>query len=234
MEGLSKTVAIIQARYRSSRLQGKVMLDLGNISVLGNVIRRLQKCNRLDGIVVATRNEPENNIIIQEAIKHGAQYFVHQGDVLTRFYKCAKFFGIDRIVRITADCPFIMPDLVDELIVGFEGFKYGSNVLKRTYPKGFDCEIFDFHQLERAFNLATEREHVTPWIIQNVKEKYSLEDKDDYSHKRITLDTPNDYKDLLEYNKIIGNVYDYQEFKNRVGSLTSTEEYCINLELGRV
>lgn len=232
-----KTVAIIQARYKSSRLPGKVLLDLGNMTVLGNVIRRLYKCKNLDGIIVATRAEAENGLIIQEAIKHGAQYFTGpDDDVLNRYYKCAKFYGIDRIVRITADCPYIMPDLVDKLIENSLGVNYGSNVLKRTYPKGFDCEVFDFKYLETAWCYAKdeEREHVTPYIIKQVNSKFSLEDEKDFSHKRITLDTPQDYEDLKNYYPIIGNVFTYPEAKALMHKLVSTEEYCVNLELGRL
>lgn len=234
-----KTIAIIQARYKSTRLQGKVLLNLGGISVLGNVIKRLQKCKQLDGIIVATSTEPEDHLIIQEAIKHGAQYFTgsHE-DVLSRYYKCAKFFDIDQIVRITADCPYIMPDVVDKLIQN--NFRYGatcdyaSNVIQRTYPKGFDCEVFRFDELERAYNLSEEREHVTPYIIKCAANKYSLVDSEDYSHKRITLDTAEDYRDLQSYHKIIGEIYNYDECKAVMNKLISTEEYSINLELGRV
>ena len=234
-----KTIAIIQARYKSTRLQGKILLNLDGNTVLGNVIRRLQKCKEIDGIIVATSTEPEDSLVVQEATKNGALYFCgSQNDVLDRYYRCAKFFGAERVVRITADCPYIMPDVVDRLLQ--ESYKngvqceYGSNVKKRTYPKGFDCEVFSFDELERTARFADleeDREHVTPFMRRSCV-NFSLEDNEDYSHKRITLDTWQDYQDLQSYP--LGNVYNYEECKKLLNQCISTEERNIAMELGHI
>jgi len=196
----------------STRLPGKVLRPLGNKTILGNVIHRVQKCN-VDGVVVATP-DPE---IVKDAINYGAQYFLGDEDnVLERYYKTARFFGADRIVRITSDCPLIMPDIVNELIDKAKRYEYGSNVLNRTYPKGFDCEVFDMDELERAYECAKkkeEKEHVTPYIIQHAMQKFSLKDNEDFSDIRITLDTEQDYQDLTKLYKHIGDVYDYDKVK---------------------
>jgi spore coat polysaccharide biosynthesis protein SpsF (cytidylyltransferase family) len=230
------TLGIIQARYKSSRLQGKVLLDLHGRTVLSHVIRRLQRCKNIDAVVVATSTEPEDTLIIQEAIKNGAQYFTgsHE-DVLNRYYQCAKLFHADRIVRITADCPFVMPDLIDKLIKESHEVDYGSNVINRTYPKGLDCEYMTFSELERANQYCMnplEREHVTAYIRGAAMQKYSLEDSEDYSHKRITLDTIEDYRDLKTYP--IQDIYTYEECKPLLSRCISTEESSIALDLGRV
>jgi len=157
-----KTICIIQARMGSKRLPGKVLRPLGNKTILGNVIHRLQKCKYIDGIVVAT---PDREIV-KEAVNHGAHYYLGDEDnVLDRYYRCARFFSADRIVRITADCPYIMPDIVDRLIDEAKNYSYGSNVLRRTYPKGLDCEVFSIKNLNSAHYYATkqhDKEHVTP------------------------------------------------------------------------
>jgi len=210
---MNKRVCIIQARMNSKRLPGKVLMPLGDKTVLGNVIHRISKCKLIDGIVVATP-DPK---IITEAIKHGAHYYLgDEMDVLGRYCKAARFFNADIIVRITADCPYIMPDIVDRVIESSNRFDYASNILKRTYPKGFDCEVFTVKELDRANKIATkpeEREHVTPYIIEHTMCKYSVEDKEDFSQSRITLDTPEDYECLMKLYKHIGEVYDYQEVK---------------------
>jgi len=214
---MSKTICIIQARIGSSRLPAKVMMRLGVKSVLGHTIRRMQRCKNIDAIVVATSTLDQDNIIVHEAINNGVFYFTgSEDDVLERYYRTAKFYDADKIVRITADCPFIMPDLVDKLIYESRNYDYGSNVLNRTYPKGFDCEVFSMSELERAFILAKgdEREHVTPYIIKHTMSCYSMQDIEDYSRLRITLDSKIDFADLQVYYSLIGNVFDYQQAKD--------------------
>jgi len=126
-----------------------------------------------------------------------------------------------------------MPDIVDELIekVGHH-YDYGSNVIKRTYPKGLDCEIFKFSELERAHRQSKEREHVTTWIRIHAMSRISLEDPQDFSKKRITLDTDNDYSDLKRYG--IDKIYNYEELKKILPKIQSTQEWSIYHELGRV
>ena len=218
-----KIAAIVQARLNSSRLPGKVLMSLGNKTVLAHVINRLSMCRELDGVIVAT---PDNDVI-KESVNNGAQYYKgDELDVLCRYYHCSKFFGVDRIIRVTADCPFIMPDLVDKLVRGSKKYDYGSNVVTRTYPQGFDCEIFSFEDLRRAFIYATDpydREHVTSYMKRCLV-NYSLRDEDDYSHKRITLDTLSDYNDLVEYNKVIGEIYSYTDCKKLLDKLVPAEK----------
>ncbi len=212
-----KTVAIVQARTTSKRLPGKVLKPLGDKTVLGNVITRLQRCKNLDNIIVACPYGDAD--IVQEAIRYGAQYFTgSEDDVLERYYKCAKFYGIDRIVRITADCPYIMPDIVDKLIQESK-LSYGSNVINRTYPKGLDCEVFDYEELERAYKHAEDREHVTTYIIKHAMAKYSLEDNEDYNELRLTVDWNFDYLNLSRSYDIIGEIYDYSTLKTKLSSL---------------
>lgn len=230
-----KTIAIIQARLGSTRLPGKILKPLGNKTALAHVIDRVKMCKNLDGIVIAFPYEDAS--LASEAIKNGVHYYGGSHlDVLDRYYKAAKFYNADRVVRITSDCPFIMPDIVDRLISEGAPFDYASNVHPRTYPKGFDCEVFNFNELERAWlhtNNPYEREHVTPYIISNTK-GYNLCDTEDYSNKRITLDTPHDYKDLQNYEPIIGNIYNYIDAKAIMNKLISGEESCIVSELGRI
>ena len=208
-----KTICIIQARMGSSRLPGKVLRPLGNKTVLGNVIHRMHKCKLIDGVVVAT---PDTEII-KDAINYGAQYYYgDENNVLERYYKAAKFFGATRIVRITSDCPFIMPDVVDELIEKTGIWGYGSCFTNRTYPKGLDCEVFSMDELTRAHQISTddyEREHVTPYIKAHSMNKFSLKDNEDFSDVRITLDTEEDYAFLTSIYKHIGEVYNYAKVK---------------------
>lgn len=224
----------------SSRLPGKALMQLGKRTVLGNVISRIQRCKNVDGVLVATSREEEDQVIIQEAVKYGALYYAgEKDDVLSRYYHAARLYRADRIVRITADCPFIMPDIIDKLITKSKRFDYGSNIHKRTYPKGLDCEVFTLNELERAYQSAegAEREHVTPYIKEHITGSgLSLEDKDDFSKKRLTIDYSHDYQDMISYiqRTPLETTYDYEGLKTFLPDLVGTEESNINMELGRV
>ena len=124
-------------------------------------------------------------------------------DVLSRYYAAALEASADVIVRVTCDCPFIDPALIDRGIKLHlkEISNYTSNVIPPTFPDGFDFEIFSMEWLLRAHSNAKsqyEREHVTPWIIQNTVGTQSNLTFDDggssHAHKRITLDNEDDLK----------------------------------------
>jgi spore coat polysaccharide biosynthesis protein SpsF len=206
-----RTVAIIQARMGSTRLPGKVMKTLSGKSVLEHVIRRVQACRLLDDVVVATTTSPADDVIVAEAERCGAKWFRgDEEDVLDRYYRAAKQFQADVVVRVTSDCPLFDPETLTEMLECFHDRNAGdrktdylSNTLTRTYPRGLDAEIFTFDALDSAHHDADkpyEREHVTPYIYQH-PELFSLHGKTsriDLSRFRWTLDTDQDFMFLQE------------------------------------
>jgi aryl-alcohol dehydrogenase-like predicted oxidoreductase len=126
--------------------------------------------------------------------------------------KAADQYGIDIIVRITADCPLIDPNIIDTVISEYRRLNnenaYVSNTIERTFPRGMDVEIFSKNLLQwsrlesvSAFN----REHVTP-AIRSTSDKRVI--KNNIKHKlnlsayRFTVDYPKDFyqiKSLLEH-----------------------------------
>lgn len=204
-----KTVAIIQARMGSTRLPGKVLLPLGESTVLGCVIDRVAQCRELDSVVVATTERAEDNAVRTEAALHGAEIFRgSELDVLKRFNDCAEAFGADVVVRITGDCPLLNSDLLSEMMIAFRNghFDYFSNTVDRSYPKGLDIEIFTRAALEKAHLEAVtlyDREHVTPYMKSGAFRVGQQRYKYDLSEHRWTIDTQKDY----EYVSYIWDVY---------------------------
>jgi len=194
------TVAVIQARMGSSRLPGKVLMDLGGETTLARVVRRLQRSRQVTKIVVATTTARGDQAIIREC-EH-LQVVCFRGeeqDVLDRYYQAASANAADAVVRVTSDCPLIDPELVDETVEVFrdEHADYASNVFPRTYPRGLDTEVFSFDALDRAWREAREahqREHVTPYLYEHpqIFKLASLSGAADYSRYRWTLDTRED------------------------------------------
>jgi len=199
-----KVVAIIQARMGSTRLPGKVMKKILGKPVILWDLDRVSLSKLIDEIVVAIPYVEENDVIVDTIKEYNDKIIIARGsedDVLDRYYQAALQTNADVIVRITSDCPLIDPVVIDNVIEHFSDndCDYCSNSLTRTYPRGLDTEVFSFKALETAWNEATkdyEREHVTPYVIENpVKFKLlNVANDIDLSHLRWTLDTKNDFE----------------------------------------
>lgn len=212
--------AIIQARMGSTRVPGKVMLDLCGSPVIEHVVNRLKKSTLIDEIIIATSTDSNNEPLIDFCIKNNVSYFVgSENDVLDRYYQTAKANNIndeDIIIRITSDCPLIDPFVVDKVIEEHISGNndYTANVIECTYPDGLDCEVFNFSILKDAWlnaNLSSQREHVTLYIRDNPN-KFKLgnvENDVDLSDLRWTLD---EKEDFIFINEIYKNFYSEDSF----------------------
>jgi len=203
-----RTVAIVQARMGSTRLPGKVLMDLGGRSVLARVVDRLSRSRTIDSMLVATSTNNENHAIAAECERLRVSCFRgSEQDVLDRYLRAARASKADAVVRITADCPLIDPEVVDVVVHEFinQRADYASNVLPRTYPRGLDTEVISRTALERAGVEAVEphqREHVTPYSYEHpeIFRLASTRAESDYSIHRWTLDTREDLE-------LICNIY---------------------------
>jgi spore coat polysaccharide biosynthesis protein SpsF len=200
-----KIAAVIQARMGSHRLPGKVMLELCGRPVLQHVIDRVRIAENIQEVMVATtQSEADEEICRYLAAKGIAYCCGSEEDVLSRYFQAAKLCHADVIVRITADCPLIDPNVVDRVVAGFMrgGYDYASNTVKiRTFPRGLDCEVFSFALLKRACEQAKlpfQREHVTPFMYQGKNRVLSIQNIRDYSDMRWTLDTAEDFALIQE------------------------------------
>ena len=218
---MAEVVAIIQARMSSTRLPGKVMLDLGGRPVLSRMVERVQGASRINRVVVATTVDPSDDPI--EALCHAEGIDVFRGslpDVLDRYFQAALQFHADVVVRLTGDCPLIDPALIDDVVdaLSAENADFACNRLPppfhRTYPIGLDVETCTFSALDRAWREATEkhdREHVLPYLYE-VKDRFKvvqLNHTEDLGEMRWTLDTPEDYVLLQEIIKRLRNRNDF-------------------------
>ncbi|MBT5399777.1 aminotransferase class III-fold pyridoxal phosphate-dependent enzyme [bacterium] len=195
-------VAIIQARMGSTRLPGKVMLPINdNIPMIGALLFRLDKSKEIDKIVVATSVDPCNKPLIDYVEKKG--YDVFQGsenNVLDRYYQASLKYKPDIVIRITADCPLIDSEIIDDVIKKYKSSNadYACNTIPPTYPDGLDVEVFSYSSLKTAWREAKtsyDREHVTSFIRNsgNFKIK-NIASSVDYSGERWTVDESEDYK----------------------------------------
>ena len=216
-----RTVAIIQARMGSSRLPGKVMLDINGRPMLDWVITRARRAKLVDDVAVATTTDVSDDPI--EAYCKAQGVPVYRGDVfdvLDRYYQAARAFHADTIVRLTADCPLLDPYVVDQTVRRFyaDGADFAANRLpppfKRTFPIGLDTEVCSFAALERAWKEANQkyqREHVMPYLYDEDGrfKVVVVNNPEDFGDQRWTVDTPEDLEFVRQVVAGFGHFDDF-------------------------
>jgi len=195
-----KIIAIIQARMGATRLPGKMMKDLSGQPVVAHVINRVKMAASINELWLATTIREQDNVLAVWAEEHSVRCFRgSENNVLDRYYQTALKAEADVVVRITADCPLLDYQIVDQVVNKYleGGSDYVCNTQPPTFPDGLDVEIFSFGALEKAWKeakLKSEHEHVTPYIWKQPKifKIKNVNNSDDLSHHRWTLDTPED------------------------------------------
>jgi glutamate-1-semialdehyde 2,1-aminomutase len=201
------TLAVIQARMGSSRLPGKVMEQLGSVPVLERVVRIARSILGVDETIVATSIAEGDKVISDWCGENGVKCFRgSEKDVLSRFAGAAKSESADTVMRLTADCPLLDPQVCGSVLALFKATKadFASNCSPANWPDGLDCEVFSAKALYQADEEATrliEREHVTPFIHYN-RERYAVRSIPcpipGLHEDRWTLDDPEDLAFLRE------------------------------------
>jgi spore coat polysaccharide biosynthesis protein SpsF len=200
---IMRVVTIIQARMGSTRLPGKVLLDLDGKTVLARVVERVRRSRTTASqVIVATTSGAGDNPVVEECHRLGVETFRgSEDDVLDRYYQAASRADAEVVVRICSDCPLIDPELIDRTVEQFlaSSVDYASNALDRTYPRGLDVEVLTYKALERCWReakLLYQRSHVTAYIYENPRlfGVLRVTGKVDHSGHRWTLDTLDDYQ----------------------------------------
>jgi spore coat polysaccharide biosynthesis protein SpsF len=196
-----RIVGIVQARMGSSRLPGKVLRPLAGRSVLGRVVRAAQDSGVLADLVVATSSDSSDDAVVAECDRLGVAW--HRGpvdNVLTRFVGALDDHPADAVMRFTADCPLLDPEIVSLVASVYRavpGLDYASTSIARTLPRGLDVEIIRADALRTVDRLATDhhRVHVTSYAYAHpeVFRVLGVTLTPDRSQLRLTLDTARDW-----------------------------------------
>lgn len=210
-----RIVAVVQARMGSTRLPGKVMMDINGKPMIQHVMERVMAAKEVDEVVLATTGNIEDDVLVELAKD---KWWVYQGepvDVLARFHGAAECHDADVIVRITGDCPLIDPWVIDEAVKGWRHM--GSLVVTTSpteptpYPDGMDVEVFDMALLEWAWKESTEREHVTAWMRHNcpIPGPFMVAVRGQppnfsFDTRKLSVDTMEDLEFVREIHKALG------------------------------
>ena len=213
---IKKFTAIIQARMESTRLPNKALLNIGDKPMLLHVVEQTLSSKFIKDVIIATTTSEKDKKIENFCQKHNLKYFRgSSNDLLDRYYKCAKKFSCNPIIRISSDCPFLDPIIIDKVITKFlkNSFDYVANNLEKrnktwvnstcNFPQGMVVEISNFDVLEKSWINAkkpSEREHVFPYVqfhpdffqVSNIKYKKDL------SFIRCTVDRKEDLQFVRE------------------------------------
>jgi spore coat polysaccharide biosynthesis protein SpsF (cytidylyltransferase family) len=199
------TVAcIVQARFNSTRLPGKIMLRLPNGRlVIEEVLYRCKQIPLVDVVVAAIADDAASDVIVAPSLAAGAAVVRgSETDVLARYLAAAEQVGATEILRVTSDCPLIDPRLCGMVIQARRetGVDYACNNMPATFFHGSDCEVFTIDCLRRAAQIGDDaypenREGVDVWMRESPDvTRYSLvRNGPSQRHIRLTLDTPEDW-----------------------------------------
>ncbi len=159
------TAIVLQARMGSTRLPGKVLATIGGWTLLEHAVRRLAQSGY--PVIVATTTLSDDDVVEQAATRLGAGVFRGEDtDVLARYLGAARQFGLTRIVRATADNPFVDGDGVRRTLRFLEQAG-ADHVIECGLPVGTAVEAVTVEALDRAAGLVADpydREHVTSFV----------------------------------------------------------------------
>ena len=230
----SGLLPIIQVRMGSTRFPGKALADIAGHPMLWHVVTRARQSRFCAGrVLVATSMSPSDDAIEEFCQQEGVDCFRgSESDVLDRYYQAAATRSAKAVVRITADCPLLDPSVMDRVIDEFRAgeWDYVSNTLRYTYPDGLDIEVFSFDALKLAWKdaeLASEREHVTPWIRNNVRFRMrNVECETDLSPRKLrwTVDDPADIEFVRRIHGHLGNGGRTWGWKDILGAIDAVPE----------
>ncbi|MFC1582792.1 cytidylyltransferase domain-containing protein [Planctomycetota bacterium] len=216
-----KVVGIIQARMASTRLPGKVLIPVVGQTLLAHQIERLEKCQGLNALAVATGDGEEDDPVAKECSRIGIPCFRgNPDDVLDRVLNAAKEYKAEAITHFTGNCPLIDPKISTSIIWHFLANTYklvgcaGIIPEERTFPHGLDTEIFSMETLEEAAGNAfqlDQRQDVTAWIYDNYPQQiHTFTYHSDQSRHRWIVKTPEDLELIKSiYNHLYHGEHDF-------------------------
>ena len=194
----------------STRLPGKVLMEVVGRPLLSFQIERLRFSKRIEEIIIATTTNKEDDPIVELAQKEGLNFYRgSENDVLDRYYQVAKKHNSRHIMRVTADCPLIQSNICDRVVEAYFADNTDYIHTGLSFAEGLGCEVFNFAALEHAWKEArrtSEREHVSLYIRKRPQtfRMLTIENETDDSTYRITVDEKEDFEVV---KAILKNLY---------------------------
>ena len=224
-----KIAAIIEARMTSTRLPGKVMMEVNGKPMLSYLVDRLKQVEQLDEIVLATTQNESDDCLCDFSEKENISlYRGSEQDVMSRVIEAAEMYGAEIIVEITGDCPIIDPLIIDYILNVYleNNYDYVANDCSNSYPVGMDVQVYSLDVLRKSSSMtedALDREHVTRHILNNdVDFKKKIIDAPGLG---LTLDELNDFRLIAKIIQHFGSDYCFFGCEDVIDLLSDRSEW---------
>ncbi|WPB87450.1 N-acetylneuraminate synthase family protein [Sediminicoccus rosea] len=190
--------AIVAGRMKSTRLRDKAILPVAGRSSIERCLENCLLMQDVDLTVLATSTHERDGVLASHTLDGKVGFWRgEEDDVIRRYLGAANKFGIDVIVRVTADCLTISPEVTSILLDAH--FRNGADFTRaRTEAPGSAPQIFNVEVLRRIDRLtggAPFSEYMNQYV-ENNPELFRIQWVDlppdlvrDY---RLTLDYPED------------------------------------------
>jgi spore coat polysaccharide biosynthesis protein SpsF len=108
---------VVSARMASHRYPGKALVPLAGRPLLDVLLERMRAARGVDGLVLATSVNAENDPLAECADRLGVPVFRgDEDDVLRRHLDCARQVGAAHVVRVTGDNPLTDLETLERLV----------------------------------------------------------------------------------------------------------------------
>ena len=203
---------IIQARMSSSRLPGKVLKKINGIPILAHIVDRCSQAVGKNYVVVATSSEKSDDPIEIFTKQLGVTcYRGSLNNVYLRFVDIIKILCVQHFVRVSADSPFLDPNLIQAALKQAERNDVDliTNIFPRRYPKGQSVELIRASGfLEPSYQLLQKfsAEHITRGFYLHAEQfdiiNFSCKSGVNNGLSNWAIDTIDDFKLVNDWAKV--------------------------------
>lgn len=233
---LARIATIVACRMKSSRLKNKAIINVSGRPFIEHCLVSCLGIESADLTVLATSNLPEDDVLETYTLDGRVKLWRGEpDDVIQRYLGACNEYGIDVVIRVTADCPMVSPEIANILLK--HHFQSGADyTAAKNSAIGTACEIYNTESLRRVIGYLGKAEHseYMTWYMQNNQDIFKVELVDlppeMVREYRLTIDYPEDqaffeslYKELDQRNLPIKlkNIFDILDECPEIANLNS-------------
>lgn len=189
---------IVAGRMKSTRLPNKAILPIAGTPSVELCLKQCKGIKNAHQVILATSDLESDAVLENYTLNQSVKIWKGDpDDVIDRYLGACNHYNIDVVVRVTADCPLVIPDIIDFLLE--KHFEFGADYTAAdNFAVGTSAEIINTHSLQKIadiFGRAEYSEYMT-WYFRNNPEHFklniiSLPEKWTRNY-RMTLDYPED------------------------------------------
>ncbi len=194
----ARIAVIVAGRMKSSRLRQKAVLPIAGVPSVERCLSNCLLFPNAEFVVLATSTLEEDAILGEHTLGGKVKFWRGDpDDVIMRYLGACEAYGIDVIIRVTADCPCVSPEIAGRLLESH--FANGADyTAPREFAVGSNSEVYNTRALRQVIEHLGKADHseYMTWYLKNNPDvfKVNLVDlpSDLLRDYRLTLDYPED------------------------------------------